>query len=122
MVGLLVSLGAFAGHAEQRGEGVATSLLARYEALTKEIGGRHGMTPVKTADGELLLLGDTEETAIGTANALVLEFQPTERHIPAHIVGVAGDVVRLENGETIELAERLSLTAHPGQPQPATRT
>lgn len=122
MVGLLVSLGAFAGYAEQQGDGAAASLLARFESLAKEVGKQHGMRPVKTSDGGLLLLGESQETAVRTAHALTLEFEPTDGSAPVHVAAAAGDAVQLENGETVELAARIRLTAHPGQLQPAVRT
>lgn len=120
MVGLLVSLGAFVGYVEERGEVAAADLIARFEALTAEVGRRYGMTPVK-AGGGILLLGQTREAVLGAAHALADEFEP-DGYLPVHVSGQPGDVVRLEDGQRVELAARIRLTGHPGEVQPVKRS
>lgn len=122
MFGLVVSLGAFVGYVEQQGDQGAAALLNRFEALTMETGRRHGMTPVKTEQGGILLLSETQETTLAAASALTNEFSPVDGYVPVHVVGQPGGVVRLDDGETVELATLVRLTAHPGELQPGTRT
>lgn len=122
MVGLLVSLGAFAGYVEQHGDVAAPSVLARFEAVTTEVARRLGMTPAKTRDGAILLLGQTQESAIAAAYALADEFEPDDGYVPVHVEGNQGGAVRLEDGQIVHLAARIRLTGHPGQLQPGLRS
>jgi hypothetical protein len=125
VVGLLVSLGGFLSFAEE--EGVYTAdLLDRLEALAVNVGHRYGMTLIKTADGDILLVGQNQGLAIGAAFGFTEEFEDSIPEqgdlLPVHLVVNPDEtVIDLGDGQTVEVAASVTAAAYPGETRPALR-
>lgn len=110
MVGLVVSLEGFVSSA------------GNLEAIVMEVGIEHDMTPVRIADGHLVLLGESQEVALGAAYAFEAKALPEEGLFPVHIVVYPGDqLLTLDDGQTVKLAARVTLSAHSEEVQPGLR-
>ena len=123
VVGLLMSLGGFVSFGEAQG-GYAADLLDRLEALAMDVALRHGMTLIKINDGDILLVGHSQEEALGVAFGFTEEFErslPEQGHLPVHVAVHPGELMELDDGQTVELAAHVTATAHPGETRPVLR-
>ncbi len=121
MVGLLIRLGGYIAWAEQQGDLAAMRMIDRLKERAIDIGHRFGMSPMETPDGGLLLIGPKQEAALGAAFAFTEESLPEDGYLPVHLAVVSGEVVQLEDGQTVELVAQVKATAHPGELQPVKR-
>lgn len=123
MVGLVLSLGGFVSFAEEQGA-YAADLFNRLEALAMEVALRYGLTPIKTDDGNILLVGQSQVAALGAAFRFTEEFErslPEEGYLPVHVAVLPGEVMELVDGQTVELVAQLTTSAHPGELRPGLR-
>lgn len=121
MVGLLVRLGGYIAWAEEQGDVAAADLVDRLGARAIAVGRRYGMSPIKTRGGELLLVGQKQDAALGAAFAFTEESLPEDGYLPVHLAVHSGEAVELDDGQTVELVAQVRATAHPRETQPVKR-